>query len=136
MREQRTAGTEPEIKLRSALHRRGRRFRVQIGVPNRPRRTIDIALMKQRLAVFVDGCFWHGCELHRNVPRSNNDWWAIKLHQNQVRDNDTDTALLDANWQVLRIWEHEEVEVAVDRIIAALVAIESAANRQTGPDLG
>ena len=108
--------TKPEMLLRRELHRRGMRFRVQLKVPGNNRRTIDIAFTRARLAVYVDGCFWHGCPIHHQPPRSNAEWWEWKIARNQTRDRDTDRELGAAGWQVLRIWEHVPVDSAADRV--------------------
>jgi DNA mismatch endonuclease (patch repair protein) len=108
--------TKPEVELRRELHRRGMRFRVQIKVPGNNRRTIDIAFTRVRLAVYVDGCFWHGCPEHHVRPRANSEWWRWKIERNQARDRDTDRLLGDAGWSVLRIWEHESPESAADAV--------------------
>ena len=100
--------TKPELLLRSELHRRGLRYRVQIKVPGNNRRTIDIAFTRVRLAVYVDGCFWHGCPDHHVQPRANSDWWRWKIERNQARDRDTDRELSSRGWEVVRIWEHVE----------------------------
>lgn len=112
--------TAPEVLLRRELHRRGRRFRVVTKVPGNNRRTIDIAFPRQRLAVFVDGCFWHSCPDHGTQPSSNSRWWTTKLRANRDRDEDTNRLLAEAGWQVLRIWEHETVDKAADKVEAAL----------------
>jgi DNA mismatch endonuclease (patch repair protein) len=100
--------TKPELLLRSELHSRGLRFRVQCKVPGNNRRTIDIAFTRARLAVYIDGCFWHGCPKHHVRPKANSEWWAWKIERNQARDRDTDRELLSRGWEVLRIWEHVE----------------------------
>ncbi|MEV5001505.1 very short patch repair endonuclease [Nocardioides sp. LML1-1-1.1] len=106
--------TAPEVALRSELHRRGMRYRVQMKVPGNRRRTIDIAFPRARLAVYVDGCFWHGCPEHYHPPRANADWWAWKVARNRARDADTNRQLADLGWQVLRVWEHVPPEQAAD----------------------
>lgn len=111
--------TKPELELRRALHRRGFRYRVQLKVPGNRRRTIDIAFPRLRLAVYVDGCFWHGCPEHHVRPRANNEWWTWKIERNQARDGDTDRHLQAAGWTVLRIWEHEAVDAAVEQVAEA-----------------
>lgn len=108
--------TKPEVRLRRELHRRGMRFRVQAKVPGNNRRTIDIAFTRVCLAVYVDGCFWHGCPEHRHRPRTNAEWWDWKIGRNQERDRSTDAELLAAGWEVMRIWEHEPPGTAADRI--------------------
>lgn len=106
----------PELALRWELHARGHRFRVVLKVPGNHRRTIDIAFTKVRLAVFVDGCFWHGCPEHGNLPMKNTEWWSMKLAANQGRDRDTDAVLEASGWQVLRTWEHVEARTAADLV--------------------
>lgn len=111
--------TRPELLLRSELHRRGLRFRVQVPVPQAPRRSIDVALTRARIAVFVDGCFWHGCPDHLTLPRHNRDWWRWKLATVRARDRDTVRVLQDQGWAVLRVWEHED-PVAVGEVVEQL----------------
>lgn len=123
--------TAPELALRKELHRRGLRYRVVFPVPGRPRRTIDIAFTKARIAVFVDGCYWHGCPIHGTEPKANHDWWQRKFAANQARDADTDALLESAGWTVVRIWEHEPPAAAADRVQRAL--IEGGARRQPEP---
>lgn len=114
--------TAPEMLLRRELHRRSLRYRVVTKVPGNNRRTIDIAFPRQRLAVFVDGCFWHSCPEHGTQPSTNSGWWTTKLKANRDRDADTDRLLAEAGWQVLRIWEHETPADAADRVVEALGA--------------
>lgn len=108
--------TVPELDLRRELHNRGMRFRVQLKVPGNNRRTIDIAFPRARLAVYVDGCFWHGCPEHHTRPRANAEWWAWKIERTQARDADTDRQLAEAGWEVVRVWEHEDPAQAADRV--------------------
>lgn len=112
--------TAPELALRRALHAAGLRYRVGLPVPGQRRRTIDVAFTRARVAVFVDGCFWHGCPEHGTQPQSNSAWWTTKLSANQARDRDTDRLLAEAGWTVLRIWEHEDPAAAVDRVRAVV----------------
>jgi DNA mismatch endonuclease, patch repair protein len=121
MQSTRRKDTAPEIALRSILHRRGLRFRVEFKLPGLRRRA-DIAFPRQRLAVFVDGCFWHGCPDHGTWPKANADWWASKIRANQARDADTNERLVAQGWRVLRVWEHEVPSDAADRVIAALAS--------------
>lgn len=121
--------TAPEVHLRSELHRRGRRFRVIMKVPGNNRRTIDIAFPRQKLAVFVDGCFWHGCPHHGTQPSTNAEWWSAKLATNVARDRDTDHLLRAEGWRVLRIWEHVPVSQAAEQV-------EVAMKDGTGPERG
>lgn len=110
--QQRTTGTQPELQLRRELHGRGLRFRVHYKVEGMPRRRVDIAFTRRRLAVMVDGCFWHGCPQHCVTPKSNRDWWLSKLETNRVRDADTNARLKALGWSVLRVWEHTPPEAA------------------------
>ena len=111
-----TTGTRPERALRSELHRRGLRFRVNVrGMPGRP----DIVFSRARLAVQVDGCFWHGCPDHGTRPKANAEWWNQKIDANRERDSRSDRLLHEQGWLVLRVWEHEDVNEAADRIEVA-----------------
>jgi DNA mismatch endonuclease (patch repair protein) len=115
MRGNRSRDTGPELALRRALHRLGLRFWVQRRLP--PVKTsADIVFPRLRLAVFVDGCFWHGCSEHYRPARSNADYWAIKIARNAWRDRRNDALLRAAGWTVVRVWEHEPVEVAASRV--------------------
>ena len=113
--------TSPELALRSALHRRGYRFRVDypVKVSGRSPRP-DIVFTRQRLAVFVDGCFWHGCPEHGHTPKKNTSYWGAKLTRNVERDREQDRMLGDAGWTVIRIWDHEDPETALKRVEEAL----------------
>ena len=99
--------TRPELELRRELHRRGLRYRIERKILPDTRRRAGIVCPTQRVAVFVDGCFWHSCPDHRTVPRNNRQWWESKLRANVERDRDTDRRLVDAGWLVIRVWEHE-----------------------------
>lgn len=112
--------TAPEIALRRELHARGLRYRVAFPVPGQRRRTIDIAFTKVRVAVFIDGCFWHGCPDHGTKPRSNSTWWREKLAANASRDADTNRVLREFGWRVIRIWEHERATVGADQVAAVV----------------
>jgi DNA mismatch endonuclease (patch repair protein) len=120
MRKQAERDTSAECALRSVLHAMGLRFRVHHRPLSDLRREADIVFPRQRVAVFVDGCFWHGCREHKTIPRSNNEWWRAKLAENRQRDRDTDKRLKAAGWRSVRVWEHESVADAAERI-AALV---------------
>lgn len=113
MRRQRRRDTSPELALRKALHRQGFRYRVDAPLPGMPRRRADMLFPGLRVAVFVDGCFWHGCPRHATHPTANHDWWQRKLAGNRDRDRDTDRRLRDAGWTVVRIWECTSVEEGV-----------------------
>jgi DNA mismatch endonuclease, patch repair protein len=117
MQRQRQRDTMPELALRSVLHRDGLRYRVHyplLGV----RRRADIAFPRLRVAVFCDGCFWHGCPEHGTWPKQNAAWWRQKIEANKARDEDTNARLKDAGWRVVRIWAHEDPVEAANRVAA------------------
>ncbi|MGW0606388.1 very short patch repair endonuclease [Streptomyces sp. NPDC002640] len=99
--------TAPEVAVRRLLHASGLRFRVNVPVPGMPRRTIDIVFPRLKIAIFMDGCFWHGCPQHATQPKSNAEWWRAKLDKNMARDTETTAHLGETGWTVLRFWEHE-----------------------------
>ena len=112
--------TAPEIALRRALHSRGLRYRVQLQTPGNRRRRIDIAFTRAKVAVFVDGCYWHGCPDHGTRPVTNREWWDWKIKRNRDRDADTNRLLKDQGWVVVRIWEHEDARASAQQIEALL----------------
>lgn len=107
--------------MRSELHRRGFRFRKDfpLRLPTRVVRP-DVVFTRSRLAVFIDGCFWHACPIHGNQPRANTNYWRPKLALNVARDRTVDTELAAAGWRVLRAWEHELPVSVADRVTSAL----------------
>jgi DNA mismatch endonuclease, patch repair protein len=121
MKSQRQRDTAAEKLVRSLLHRSGFRFRVQYPLPNLRRRA-DVAFPRLRIAVFIDGCFWHGCPEHGTWPKQNDEWWREKIDTNRRRDLDTDAKLSEQGWLVVRVWEHEEAEVAVALVAQAVRA--------------
>jgi len=108
--------TAPEMALRSALHRRGLRYRVGVNPLKGIRRRADVVFRPVKVAVFVNGCFWHGCPIHGTWPKANAEFWREKIERNKERDAETDRQLEAADWKVIRIWEHEDPEEAADRI--------------------
>jgi DNA mismatch endonuclease (patch repair protein) len=112
----RARDTAPERAVRSAAHRLGLRFLVSARPLPGLRRTADLVFRRQRLAVFVDGCFWHSCPIHATNPTLNGEFWRGKLERTRLRDLETGEALAEAGWSVLRIWEHEDAEDAAIRI--------------------
>jgi DNA mismatch endonuclease, patch repair protein len=112
----RTRDTLPEVLVRREAHRRGLRYRVDASLPGMPRRRADMVFGSGRVAVFIDGCFWHVCPEHESIPRANQEWWLAKLRRNIERDRETDAHLRNLGWTVLRFWEHEEPITVVDRI--------------------
>jgi DNA mismatch endonuclease (patch repair protein) len=123
MKSQRQRDTAAETTLRSLLHRRGLRFRVHYALPNLRRRA-DIAFPRLRIAVFVDGCFWHGCPQHGTWPKQNASWWREKIEANRRRDADTDARLEEQGWSVIRVWEHEQAEAAAKSIEDAVACAQ------------
>lgn len=115
-------GTQAELELRKALHVLGRRYRVQVPVLIKPRRIADIVFPKVRIAIFVDGCFWHGCPEHASWPKSNAAFWRDKIETNRARDADTNLRLEALGWKVIRIWAHEAATVSADRIAGCVEA--------------
>lgn len=110
-----------EVALRRELHRRGLRYRVHQTVPALGRRRpIDIVFRGSRVAVFVDGCFWHSCPEHGTLPSSNRSWWQGKLALNRARDADADMRLRNDGWVVVRVWEHEDPVEAATRVERAV----------------
>lgn len=120
MRTARGRDTEPEMALRRCLHAHGLRFRIDAAILPGLRRRADIVFPGAKVAVFVDGCFWHFCPIHRTFPKANADWWAEKLRRNRRRDLDTNRRLRKVGWHVERIWEHELPSEAAVRIITAV----------------
>jgi DNA mismatch endonuclease, patch repair protein len=120
MRNTPTRDTPAELALRRALHGLGLRFRVDVRPEPMLRRRADIVFTRWRVAVFVDGCFWHGCPEHGTRPRTNAEWWRDKLQTTIDRDRDTTSRLEDVGWTVVRIWEHESVEMGVRAVLRAL----------------
>ena len=113
--------TAPELALRRELHRAGFRYRVDFAPLAGLRRRADLVFTRARVAVFVDGCFWHGCDQHGRRAHQLNAWyWPEKIERNRRRDADTDERLTAAGWTVVRIWEHEPVAAAASRVAGAV----------------
>lgn len=112
----RQKGTRAEIDLRKALHAKRLLFRLHVPLLTNPRRVADIVFPSARLAVFVDGWFWHGCPEHASWPKSHADFWREKIETNRSRDADTDQRLTALGWETVRIWEHEGAIQAANRI--------------------
>ena len=120
MRAQRERDTRIEREIRSRLHARGLRFRVHRRLLAGSRREVDVVFPGAKVAVFVDGCFWHGCPEHGTWPRNNADFWRAKIEGNVRRDRDTDAKLEAEGWTVVRVWEHEAPADAAARIADAV----------------
>jgi DNA mismatch endonuclease, patch repair protein len=116
MRAVRLRDTGPELALRRELHRLGLRYRLHRLVVPGARRRPDIVFGPNRLAVFIDGCFWHGCPQHGTMAAANRQFWQDKIEINKRRDSDTNARLKAAGWRVIRIWEHEEPQIAARRV--------------------
>lgn len=108
--------TPAELALRRALHGRGLRYRVDMDLRPATKGRPDVVFISPRIAIFVDGCFWHRCPEHGTAPTTNSAWWEEKLTRNVERDRRHDQELQDAGWRVVHIWEHEDPREAADRI--------------------
>ena len=123
MRRNRRTDSAAEAAVRSALHRRGHRFRKQLPIRTAERVVRpDIVFARAGVAVFIDGCFWHCCPTHGSQPKANTAYWDPKLRRNVARDRAVDRALADAGWTVLRAWEHEDADAVAARVEEALRA--------------
>ncbi|MFD0538468.1 very short patch repair endonuclease [Actinomadura luteofluorescens] len=122
MRANRRSNTKPEVALRKALHALGYRYRkdLRLDLPDGVRVRPDIVFTARRVAVFVDGCFWHVCPEHGREPTTNEWYWTPKLRRNMERDRAANSALRAAGWCVVRLWEHEPLPAAVDAVIEAV----------------
>ena len=116
MKRVRQRGTGAELALRRALHAKGLRYRLHVPLLTKPRRVVDIVFPGPRVAVFVDGCFWHGCPEHGTWPKKNADFWREKIEANRARDADTNRRLEALGWTVVRVWAHEDPEEAAERV--------------------
>lgn len=123
MRGNRSRDTKPELAVRRMLHRNGLRYRVNTRPIPAVRRTADIVFTTKRVAIFVDGCFWHGCPDHYVPAKSNRRYWDAKIASNRMRDLETSAILASTGWTVLRFWAHENPEDVVERIRSRLLTI-------------
>nr|WP_255363084.1 very short patch repair endonuclease [Mycobacterium sp. 1245805.9] len=114
--------TKPERRLRSLLHGMGLRYRVDRAPLPGIRRRADLVFPRAKVVVFVDGCFWHGCPQHYRPARKNAEFWDAKLLENTARDRETDQLLSASGWRVIRVWEHEDMPDAAERIYCELRA--------------
>lgn len=121
MRMNRRVDTGPELVFRSALHRRGLRFRKDLPIRLEKRSVRpDVVFPRKRVAIFIDGCFWHGCPEHGSLPKANGDYWTTKLDANKRRDAEVSDALRRLRWTVFRFWEHEDLAACAVQIETAL----------------
>ncbi|GAA4821987.1 very short patch repair endonuclease [Streptomyces ziwulingensis] len=118
----RSRDTKPEILIRRLVHAAGLRYRVAARPLPDLRRTADLVFRPVRVAVFIDGCYWHGCPEHYVPPKTNSGYWSEKVLRNVTRDRDTDKRLREAGWLVLRFWEHQPSDTCADVIAAAVLA--------------
>ena len=114
--------TTPERTLRSALHKAGLRFRKHVRPQYAFRCTADIVFRRQKVCVFVDGCFWHGCRIHFSCPNTNAAWWKEKIQANIERDHRQSQLLENQGWRVLRVWEHDVSNLALSRVVSEIVS--------------
>lgn len=112
--------TRPELELRRKLHARGMRYRVDSPPHSELRGRADILFRRARVAVYVDGCFWHSCPEHGVLPKNNREWWREKLRATTLRDRATEDALSRLGWKVVRVWEHEDSGIAANLVEAAV----------------
>lgn len=126
MRSNKHRDTKPELALRRAVHSLGLRYRVAARPIAGLRRTADLVFPRIRVAVFMDGCFWHGCPEHHSLAKTNSAYWAEKLRRNRERDEETDCLLREAGWTVIRIWEHEDPVEAAGRVAEVVTRLRAA----------
>jgi DNA mismatch endonuclease, patch repair protein len=117
--------TRPERLVRTLLHAKGLRYFVDRAPVARSGRRADILFPRLRIAVYIDGCFWHTCPLHGTTPKSNTAWWIAKLATNRKRDRENDELLATEGWAVLRYWEHEDPITVADKIEAVVASTRS-----------
>ncbi|WP_084781101.1 very short patch repair endonuclease [Planobispora rosea] len=128
MRSNKGRDTKPELALRRAVHALGLRYRVSYRPLKAVRRTADLVFTRAKVAVFMDGCFWHGCPEHHTVATTNAGFWAEKVRRTRERDRETDRLLQEAGWRVIRVWEHEDPVEAAEKV-ADLVRLSRASDR-------
>lgn len=128
MQANRRRDTSPELRVRRILHAAGYRYFVDHRALREVRWKADLVFPRRRVAVFIDGCYWHGCPQHYKAPSVNTEYWGPKIERNRERDRLFDQALADAGWEVVRAWEHEAPDVVAARVEAAVM------NRGPAPD--
>jgi DNA mismatch endonuclease (patch repair protein) len=133
MQSNRSKNTQPELALRRALHARGLRYRVCTRPMPELRQTADVVFPSVKMAVEVYGCFWHACPEHYRPPSSNAEFWAKKVEQNKQRDIANAQRLHSAGWTLEVVWEHEDPEVAAERIKARVQSRKTATSSDTAP---
>jgi DNA mismatch endonuclease, patch repair protein len=136
MKRVRRRDTSIELRLRRLLHARGLRYRVDRRTPESGRSRPDLVFVGARVAIFVDSCFWHACPEHGTLPRTNLAFWREKLRQNSVRDRAAKTRLEAAGWTVIRVWEHEDMPRAAQRITSIVIKCSMRTKRRRGSPTG
>ncbi|KJK55182.1 DNA mismatch repair protein Vsr [Saccharothrix sp. ST-888] len=121
--------TKPELLIRQILHAQGLRYRVAARPLPHLRRTADIVFGPTKVAVFIDGCYWHGCPTHYVPPKTNQGYWSEKVVRNMERDRDTDSQLTEAGWLVLRFWEHEPSDLCASKIADIVLARRTSSSK-------
>lgn len=135
MKSNRRRDTGPELAVRLLLHARGLRYRVDEPLDFDRRRRADIVFTRARLIVFIDGCFWHGCEQHYTVPATHPEFWAEKRAKNMARDAETTERLRAEGWNVVRFWEHETTQAIADAITDAYTRLRNPrSSEETNPE--
>ncbi|WP_226963597.1 very short patch repair endonuclease [Nostocoides sp. F2B08] len=129
MRGNRRRDTRPELAVRRAVHALGLRYRVDARPLADLNRRADLVFPRAKVAVFVDGCYWHGCPVHGTVAQTNAAYWDQKIRRNRERDLETDTVLAERGWTSLRVWEHELPAEAATRVFSAVILARSASVR-------
>lgn len=112
--------SKPEMAVRRLVHAAGFRYRVDAKPLTDFNRRADLVFTRARVAVFVDGCYWHGCPEHGTIAKANAAYWATKIARNRERDHETDRVLRERGWTVVRVWEHEEPNDVVERVVRVL----------------
>lgn len=121
MQRQRRRDTEAEMAVRRLVHAAGLRYRVDMRPLSSVRRRADLVFTRAKVAVFIDGCFWHGCPEHGSFPKANAAWWRDKIGRNRARDMETDAELERAGWTVVRAWEHEDPKAVAEKVLGAVL---------------
>ncbi|MFJ6939086.1 very short patch repair endonuclease [Streptomyces sp. NPDC101132] len=129
----RSRDTKPEQLVRRLVHAQGLRYRVSAKPLPDFRRTADMVFRPTKVAVFIDGCYWHGCPEHYVAPKTNPGYWSDKVARNIARDRDTDRQLEEAGWTVLRFWEHEAPETSANEIVLTVNRLRHKPEDDTGP---
>jgi DNA mismatch endonuclease, patch repair protein len=130
MQANRSRDTKPEMVLRRAAHALGLRYRVSVRPLPWFRRTADLVFTRVRLAVFIDGCFWHGCPQHHTKSKANGEFWSAKVHRNRERDVETTAVLREHGWTVMRFWEHDDLTVAAQQVAEVVHRLRAATATQ------